>query len=139
MKHNITHKLIAVITVLMATTLCARADSFEVDGIRYSGFSNQSNPKTCDVDRILADGAVVIPETVTYEGITYTVTEINLDAIDAYNNITSLSIPGTIEEIMSLVFTHCDKLEEIRFEDSDKPLVWMVLPRSGKSPCAKPM
>ena len=124
MKHNITHKLIAVITVLMATTLCARADSFEVDGIRYSGFSNQSNPKTCDVDRILADGAVVIPETVTYEGITYTVTEINLDAIDAYNNITSLSIPGTIEEIMSLVFTHCDKLEEIRFEDSDKPLVW---------------
>ncbi|MBL1488787.1 hypothetical protein ELC62_30545, partial [Klebsiella pneumoniae] len=57
--------------------------------------------------RSFYSGDVVIPETVTYGGVTYKVTGIKSSAFNACENLTSVTIPNTVTEIADNAFSYC--------------------------------
>ena len=59
-------------------------------------------------------GDVVIPETVTYSGKTYTVTELPDDVTNDNPYLTSLSIPSTITSIGTQVFSNLPSLQYVK-------------------------
>lgn len=59
-------------------------------------------------------GDVVIPETVTYNGVTYTVTEIEDDATNYCSYLSSLSLPRTITNVGTHVFIDLPNLRYVK-------------------------
>ena len=84
---------------------------FEVDGIYYDITSSSTNTvgvtgsSLYDVD---------IPETVVYEGVTYSVTSIERLAF-GFSSITSVTIPSSITAIKLYAFHHCSALTVVNF------------------------
>lgn len=58
-------------------------------------------------------GSVTVPSSVTYNSVTYTVTEIDSAAFAASTSLTSVSLPNTIEKIDSSAFVLCTSLSSI--------------------------
>ena len=52
-------------------------------------------------------GSITIPETVEYEGLTYSVTQIGEKAFSACFSLSSISIPGSITKIGNHAFREC--------------------------------
>lgn len=85
--------------------------SFTVDGIIYNVLSY--DPPTCEVaQNPQCTGDVVIPETVTYEGVTYTVKALGAWAFSS-NSITSVKIPSTVTELRNGALYKCRSLTRI--------------------------
>lgn len=59
------------------------------------------------------EGDINIPETVSYNGITYTVTGIGLEAFRLNGDLTSVTIPETITYIKNDAFIECHSLKSI--------------------------
>ena len=62
-------------------------------------------------------GDVVIPESVEYEGRTYSVTSIGQSAFMDCTELTSVTIPPSVMEILENAFTGCSKLERVNISD----------------------
>ena len=89
-------------------------------------------------------GSIVIPESVTHEGVTYTVTSIAQMAFGECNDVTSITIPNTVTTIGRSAFIHCfnmtsivmpnslESIGEYAF-DNCKELATVTLPESLKS------
>lgn len=58
-------------------------------------------------------GAVNIPQTVTYEGREYIVTEISVGAFYSCKQLTSVALPSTVETMGDFAFAHCENLTSI--------------------------
>ena len=58
-------------------------------------------------------GHLIIPETVTFEGKTYVVTEISKSAFSECEELTSVTIPNSINSIGSYAFDDCKNLRSI--------------------------
>ena len=58
-------------------------------------------------------GAVVIPETVTYSGETFTVTSLSQYAFNYNQSVTSITLPSTITEIKKYAVYYCYNLERL--------------------------
>ncbi len=119
MKH-----LFKALLLLLALFLpaIATAHDFEVDGIYYningnnatvtyrgSYSSSYSNEYT---------GQVVIPETVTYNGTTYSVTSIGYSAFSGCTGLTSIDIPNSVTSIGYSAFSNCSGLTSINIGNS---------------------
>lgn len=73
--------------------------------------------------------SVKIPETVTYNGVTFTVTKIADRAFRYCKYMEEISIPGTVTEVgttsrysSDLPFYDCTSLKKVRFEDGEQPI-----------------
>ena len=77
---------------------------FEEDGVYYSITSENKVIVTRSEEAY--QGVVIVPSTVTYDGVTYTVTGIGYDAF-ADADLTNLVLPVTISSIDSTAFTNC--------------------------------
>jgi len=72
---------------------------------------------------------IVIPESVTSEGVTYSVTKIGDKAFANCKALESISIPATVVQVgrntydSNLPFYNCTSLKSIRFEDGAQKLV----------------
>ena len=118
MKQNYFKLLFAVLLLLCATV--ANANDFEVDGIFYnitdeenktvevtfkgSSYNEHSNEYT---------GNVTIPETVTYNGVDYTVTGIGTIAFGYCYTLASVEIPHTVTSIGDGAFRYCTSLASV--------------------------
>ena len=60
-----------------------------------------------------ATGAVVIPETITYEGNTYTVTKLGFSLFDSNVNITAIQLPSGLKELGGRALARCTNLETV--------------------------
>lgn len=60
-----------------------------------------------------ATGAVVIPETITYEGNTYTVTKLEDSLFDSNQNITAIQLPSGLKELGGRAIAWCTNLETV--------------------------
>ncbi len=109
MKHNYLKHLFTALLLLCCSI--ANAHDFEVDGIFFN-ITDATN-KTVAVTYsgisydVVADeyiGSVVIPESVTYNNVTYNVTSIGDEAFCSCANLTGITIPNSVSGIGDCAF-----------------------------------
>ena len=102
-----------LLLTLLCLSLSARAHDAEVDGIFYNlDTANRTATVTYKGDYYDSydheySGAVVIPETVTYKGITYSVTSLGYRCFSYCINLTSITIPNSVTSIGEACFSYC--------------------------------
>ncbi len=85
--------------------IAAHCADFTVDNLTYTTLDEAAH--TVQVTKVsFKEAEQTIPETVEYEGVTYTVTSVNLN-ISSWNSsqgagITTVTVPKTVEEIVNL-------------------------------------
>lgn len=113
-------KRLSLILALCAYIFTSWAHHFEVDGIYYNITS--STDRTVEVTfrgnyynsyNNEYSGAVSIPESVIYNGSTYSVTRIGYDAFSSCSGLTSVKIPNSVTAIMGAAFQGCPGLTSV--------------------------
>lgn len=103
-----------------------KAPKLCVDNIYYNITSSEESACTVEVTfqgnayNSYADeysGDVVIPETVTYGGKTFTVTAIGLSAFSGCQNLTSVTLPSTVKELGEYAFNYCTSLKSVNLPE----------------------
>ena len=112
-------KKLLIIFLLLLTGKCIAYD-FTVNGINYNKQSNGTSATVTFNIAQLYSGAVVIPETVAYDGKTYTVDSIGESAFSMSTKMTSVKIPNTIKVIGKEAFYLCEGLTSIEIPNSVK-------------------
>ena len=130
---NLTLRTILLALVLASTTSTALAYDFMVNGIYYNINGNEVTVTYIDYTTyynydIYGDrrdnyinqyiNQVTIPETVTFNCNTYTVTSIGDHAFSNCNSLTDVSIPMSITKIGSCAFYECTSLKNIVIPNS---------------------
>ena len=100
--------------------LVTNADDFEVNGIYYN--ITYIIDKTLEVsykESISSDysdeysSSITIPATVTYDGVTYSVTSIGNHAFEHCSSLTDITLPESVTSIGDYAFYYCSKLTAI--------------------------
>ncbi|MCQ2203427.1 MAG: leucine-rich repeat domain-containing protein [Bacteroidales bacterium] len=102
-------RLLLTIVALLAGVQ-AWAMDFEVDGLRYWSYDETDE---VSVYRGSCSGDVVIPSSVTYEGMTYRVTSIDGGGFHDCSSLTSVVIPSSVTWIGSSAFSGCSNLTSV--------------------------
>lgn len=107
---------------------------FIVDGICYNTPIEQNS--TCyvtfkDLHGTFYSGDIIIPETVTYDGQTMTVTMIGTSAFFECVNLTSVSIPNTVTSIGDDAFYGCTNLKSVVIGNSVASIGWGTFAHCG--------
>ena len=114
--------LFFAVVALLLTGQTAVAQTFVVDNLSFT--VTDADAKKVSVSK--ADGIsgnVVIPASVTNEGVTYDVTSVPNQAFYNCSAITGITIPASVESVGSLAF-QATALTSITIEDSETALVW---------------
>ena len=121
-------KKLLVSLVLSFFVLTSKAVSFTVDGIYYYTIDEERvgvsvdydvDPTTYEVTYHYYTGNLTIPSTVTYNEKTYKVTRVYLWGC---SELTSISLPSTLEEIQEGGFSDCSQLTQITLPESLKKI-----------------
>ena len=116
-------KKLFTLFLLAFLPLMASADPVEIDGICYS-LSTVVNSQTSVVTHEATvtsngyTGEIVIPESVVYEDVTYTVTSIGSSAFFRCSGLTSITIPNSVTSIGSSAFSGCTGLTSVTIPNS---------------------
>ena len=117
-------KLFTFFLALVASASAIYASNTQVDGIWYD-FDNSTKTASVtyrgnNVDSYKNEysGSVTIPEMVTYNGTTYSVTSIGDRAFASCSSLTSITIPNSITTIGEYVFYKCSNLTSITIPNS---------------------
>ena len=117
--------LLLVLLILMSC-IGARAHDFVVDGIYYN-ITSSSVPYTVAVAykgtsyNQYSDeysGAITIPESVTYNGVTYSVTSIGSSAFSKCRGLKSVTIGNSVTSIGEGAFSNCSGLTSVTIPNS---------------------
>ena len=122
MRHNYIKRLFTALLLFCSTV--AMAHDFEVDGIYYNitsqnktvGVTYKGTSSTQYSDEY--SGAVIIPENVTYNGSTYSVTSIGEGAFSRCTTLTSVEIPNSVTSIGEDAFYSCTGLTSVTIPNS---------------------
>ena len=105
-------KKIYVLFLLALLPILASADSVEIDGIYYNLVTKAKVAEvTSNPNKYTGD--IVIPESVTYNGITYNVTSIGDKAFVQCYSLNSIKIPNSVTSIGIEAFCDCTKLSTV--------------------------
>ena len=117
MKHKILLSLVAV----LLTALSAQAYDFQSGALYY----NTTSDTTVEVayqskssDNYQGLTTATIPETVTYNGTTYSVTSIGKSAFKWCSSLTSVTIPNSVTSIEYEAFELCSSLTSVTIPNS---------------------
>ncbi len=89
---------------------------FEVDGIYYLINGNEATVTHKDGNspkNPCYSGELAIPATVTYNGVTYSVTSIGSHAFKGCRGLTSIEIPNSVTTISDMAFNECSGLKDV--------------------------
>ena len=104
MKRNLLFILVALLPVV------ASAYDAKIDGIYYNFSEGNAVVTRNNIDAGSYSGDVSIPESVTYNGNTYSVTSIDIGAFGYSSKLTSVNIPESVTNIGSSAFVACSAL-----------------------------
>lgn len=113
-------KKIFSFAVLFLTGMYVNAQKL-IDNINYNLNTEKMTAEVTYGDNSYT-GDIIIPETITYEDATYTVTSIGGSAFQGCHDLTSIYLPQTIETLASWSFTGCSLLKEIEFPENLKSI-----------------
>ena len=105
---KIIHFFVLQLALMLPAT--AAAYDFEVDGIYYNVNGNEVTVTKDGHSYESYSGDVTIPETVTYDGVTYSVTAIGSSAFWGCKSLTSVVIGDKVSTIGAAAFAGCDAL-----------------------------
>ncbi len=103
--------------VLMLLPMLASADAVEVDGIYYI-LVNKVKQAEVTSNPNYYSGEVVIPSSVTYNDVEYSVTSIGGSAFLNCTSLTSITIPKSVTSIGERAFENCRSLTSITIPNS---------------------
>ena len=83
-------------------------------GIKYKLYPS----RTAEVLKNNYSGDIVIPETVTYNNITYKVTSLGESCFEGCSNLTSINLPSDITSLGTACFSSCGSLTSINLPSS---------------------
>ena len=113
--------LLSLLVVLL-TTLSTHAYDFQTGDIYYSTTSDttvevtyQNNWSSINYQGLIT---ATIPETVTYNGTTYSVTSIGDYAFKDCSSLTSITLPNSVTSIGESAFNSCSALTSITLPNS---------------------
>ena len=124
---------IAMLSLVVVVALTATAESVDIDGLYYelnttarTATVTYQTTTTSNYSSLPAN--VIIPAKVTYNNVTFDVTEIADKAFANCTSLESISIPGSVIKVgtirncgqyaaSDLPFYNCTSLKSIRFED----------------------
>lgn len=124
---NLTLRTFLLTLAIVGTATTALAYDFVVKGIYYNINGNNAtvtyscnNPPQYYSSGYEGDysGEVIIPETVSFNGITYTVTAIGGQSFYKCPRLTSISLPKSIKSIGNSAFFNCYNLKYLTFPES---------------------
>mgnify|MGYP004519606299 CR=1 FL=1 len=107
--------LFLTLAVLLCT-LSASAYDFMVDSIAY--YKNDDGKSVRVAYGGCYKGDIVIPETVTYESRSYSVTSIGMSAFNYCGGLTSVTIPNSVTSIGERSFVGCTGLTSVTIPNS---------------------
>ena len=97
------------------SSFSALAYGCKVDGIYYD--ITPAN-RTASVTRVSYSGGVIIPETIAFDGTTYSVTSIGDGAFANHSGLTSVTIPNSVTSIGNYAFFNCSGLTSVTIPNS---------------------
>ena len=89
---------------------------FEVDGFTYAHLEDNC-VEISYVKPAILDSLMVIPDTITYKDVQYTVTSIGAGVFYGRNMIVEVDIPATIRSIGEDAFKECTHLQRVNLHD----------------------
>ncbi len=107
-----------ILFILLCCSICIKLSaSVCVDGIYYN---LNTTDKTASVtyDDNKYSGNVVIPETIAYDGTTYSVSSIGISAFRGCVELTSVTIPNVVTSIGEYAFSGCAELTSVTIPNS---------------------
>lgn len=111
--------MITMLPLSAVTAFAADTLSFTIDDIQYTIDKNDSTAVsvtgTTGYGDINNKKDLVLPETVEYNGVTYTVTSIGNGAFAGKNGLNSIVIPNTVVLIAESAFASTGDLQALRF------------------------
>lgn len=105
MKKNHFSLLLALLLSMVSTT--ALAYHAEIDGIYYNFSRTEAQVTYKSTDYNSYSGDVVIPDSVDYNGVTYSVVEIDMATFYKCSSLTSITIPNSVTFIGDHAFDGC--------------------------------
>ena len=112
-------KKIFILFVLTLVPMLASADKVEIDGIYYN-LVNKAKLAEVTSNPNYYSGEVVIPSSVTYNDVEYSVTSIGSSAFQGCTSLTSITIPNSVTTIGGTAFSNCSNLTSIIVESGNK-------------------
>lgn len=115
--------LFTALLLLCATAVAAH--DFEVGGVYYNVISTSGKTVSVTFKGTTYSeysneysGAVIIPETVAYNGTSYSVTSIGSEAFRGCSNLAGVEIPNSITSIGYSAFYGCSNLRSVELPNS---------------------
>ena len=115
MKQNYLKELMTALLLLCCTA--ASAYDFKFGGIYFNILSSEDKTVEVTSGSNKYTGAVTIPASVTYKGITYSVTRIGREAFRKCDGLTSIEIPEGVTSIGRWAFSNCYGLTSIEIPE----------------------
>ena len=109
-------KQLLLLTMILLPVI-ANADAVEIDGIYYNLITKVKLAEVTSNPNKYA-GRVVIPESFTYNGVNYSVTNIGGEAFRNCFGLTSITIPNSVTSIGNYAFSGCSGLNSITIPKS---------------------
>ena len=115
-------KQLFLLMMMMSFTASAFAvEEVEIGGLWYELVSKAKEAKVIQYKNgTKYCGDIIIPETVEYDGDTYSVTSIGTYAFSYCSGLLSVIIPGSVADIESGAFTGCSGLTSVMIPNSVK-------------------
>ena len=115
--NNYTMKKQLVLFVMFIVSVAAKAYDACIDGVYYN-LKTEATVTYKDTNYNSYSGTVVIPDFVTYNGKTYSVTKIGSLAFASCSDLTSVTIPDGVGSIEERAFYGCISLTSVNFPNS---------------------
>lgn len=104
--------------VALLLPMLASAEAVEINGIYYN-LTPEDKVAEVTENPNKYKGEVVIPESVPYNGVDYSVSSIGENAFKECSELTALTIPGSVTSIGKYAFQFCDGLTSVNISDLD--------------------